>query len=99
MAYQITTDHVATLPSEKKRIYSSGGEVRRLNNDYVDRIFVRGRIYPALPVSRHKFKKKNSKNKIKIQPLSKNITLIFFLINKTIITNYENFYLKIIFCM
>lgn len=50
--YQITTDHVPILPQEKKRIYQNGGEVRKLNNDYVEKVFVRGRIYPGLSVSR-----------------------------------------------
>ena len=40
------------MPEEKKRIYRYGGEVRKLKNDYCERIFVRGRVFPCLATSR-----------------------------------------------
>ena len=45
-------DHLPNEISEKTRIYSCGGEVRRTEFDSQFRIYMRGRMYPALHLSR-----------------------------------------------
>eukprot|EP00341_Mesodinium_pulex_P009212 CAMPEP_0116909832 /NCGR_PEP_ID=MMETSP0467-20121206/14516_1 /TAXON_ID=283647 /ORGANISM="Mesodinium pulex, Strain SPMC105" /LENGTH=66 /DNA_ID=CAMNT_0004585277 /DNA_START=637 /DNA_END=837 /DNA_ORIENTATION=- len=37
---------------EKKRIMQSGGEVRKLEGDIPHRVFVKGRAFPGLAMSR-----------------------------------------------
>jgi len=48
----LTQDHKPNLPNEKKRIMNSGGEVRKLEGDVPHRVFVRGRAFPGLAMSR-----------------------------------------------
>lgn len=48
----LTKPHLPKREDEKKRIYENGGEVRCGVLDQVERIYVRGRVYPGLRVSR-----------------------------------------------
>ncbi|CEL99363.1 unnamed protein product [Vitrella brassicaformis CCMP3155] len=52
VAQNLTQDHKPTREDEKKRIVSSGGEVRRLDGDIPHRVFVKGKMYPGLAMSR-----------------------------------------------
>jgi len=49
---QITDSHIPANREERNRIYKCGGEIRKLKNDFIDRVFIRGRLYPALHVTR-----------------------------------------------
>ena len=51
-AHELTRDHKPTLEDEKRRIYQSGGEVRKIEGDFNHRVFVRGRPFPGLSMSR-----------------------------------------------
>lgn len=51
-AVDLTTDHKPNSESEKKRIVASGGQVRRLEGDIPYRVFLKGRLYPGLAMSR-----------------------------------------------
>jgi len=51
-AIQLTPCHVPSDFQEKKRIFSSGGEVRHLRNEDEERVFYRGKSYPGLKVTR-----------------------------------------------
>ncbi|CEM04488.1 unnamed protein product [Vitrella brassicaformis CCMP3155] len=51
-AVDLTNDHKPNLEAEKKRIVASGGQVRRLEGDIPYRVFVKGKLYPGLAMSR-----------------------------------------------
>lgn len=51
-AKDITEDHKPQNEEEKKRIQSAGGQVRRLEGDIPHRIFLAGKMYPGLAMSR-----------------------------------------------
>lgn len=51
-AVSLTMDHKPTHDAERIRIEASGGEVRRLEGDIPHRVFLRGRLYPGLAMSR-----------------------------------------------
>ncbi|CEM32017.1 unnamed protein product [Vitrella brassicaformis CCMP3155] len=51
-AMNLTQDHKPTREDEKKRIQQHGGEVRRLDGDIPHRVFVKGKMYPGLAMSR-----------------------------------------------
>lgn len=52
LAYNLTEDHKPTTESEKARIISCGGEVRKLEGDIPHRVFMQNRMYPGLAMSR-----------------------------------------------
>lgn len=49
---QVTTDHRPSLPAETERIEAMGGEVKLLKNDPFHRVFLQGKDYPGLAMSR-----------------------------------------------
>jgi len=51
-AVAVTTDHRPSTHTEKARIEALGGEVKTLNNDLYSRVFLRGKDYPGLAMSR-----------------------------------------------
>eukprot|EP00918_Siedleckia_nematoides_P035566 GHVU01077256.1.p1 GENE.GHVU01077256.1~~GHVU01077256.1.p1 ORF type:complete len:609 (+),score=116.86 GHVU01077256.1:453-2279(+) len=51
-AVDVTEDHKPTNPAERKRILHTGGQVRRLEGDVPHRVFIRGKQYPGLAMSR-----------------------------------------------
>eukprot|EP00922_Rhytidocystis_sp_ex-Travisia-forbesii_P028181 GHVS01041359.1.p1 GENE.GHVS01041359.1~~GHVS01041359.1.p1 ORF type:complete len:681 (-),score=155.44 GHVS01041359.1:632-2509(-) len=51
-AVDLTDDHKPTAEVEKKRIIQSGGQVKRLEGDIPYRVFLKGKPYPGLAMSR-----------------------------------------------
>lgn len=48
----LTEDHRPALEAEKERIRQKGGEVRLLKGDATERVFMKGKHYPGLTLSR-----------------------------------------------
>mmetsp|Transcript_27637 Transcript_27637/g.49875 ORF Transcript_27637/g.49875 Transcript_27637/m.49875 type:complete len:157 (-) Transcript_27637:2842-3312(-) len=48
----LTEDHKPTRPDEKLRIEKHNGEVRKLENDLIHRLFLKGKNFPGIAVSR-----------------------------------------------
>mmetsp|Transcript_83425 Transcript_83425/g.232670 ORF Transcript_83425/g.232670 Transcript_83425/m.232670 type:complete len:371 (+) Transcript_83425:139-1251(+) len=48
----LTVDHKPTCDAERKRIQAKGGQVRRLEGDIPHRVFVSGKLYPGLTMTR-----------------------------------------------
>lgn len=51
-SFDLTIDHKPTLATEQDRIEASGGEVKRLRGDIPYRVFIKGKLYPGLAMSR-----------------------------------------------
>jgi len=51
-AEDLTQDHKPDCEVERKRITSSGGQVRRLEGDIPHRVFLTGKMYPGLAMTR-----------------------------------------------
>lgn len=48
----LTVDHKPDCEGERRRIQSSGGQVRRLEGDLSHRVFLNGKMYPGLAMTR-----------------------------------------------
>jgi len=51
-AKDLTEDHKPQNEEERKRIQAAGGQIRRLEGDIPHRIFLNGKMYPGLAMSR-----------------------------------------------
>ncbi|KAJ1611176.1 PP2C like protein phosphatase [Cryptosporidium canis] len=51
-AIDLTHDHKPNSESEKRRIIAAGGQVKRIEGDIPYRVFIKGRMYPGLAMSR-----------------------------------------------
>uniref|UniRef100_A0A0G4FRS2 PPM-type phosphatase domain-containing protein n=1 Tax=Chromera velia CCMP2878 TaxID=1169474 RepID=A0A0G4FRS2_9ALVE len=51
-AKDLTIDHKPNSTSEKNRIHKAGGQVRQLEGDIPHRVFLKGKLYPGLAMSR-----------------------------------------------
>ncbi|EER19292.1 PP2C, putative [Perkinsus marinus ATCC 50983] len=52
IAEDLSRDHKPERPDEKSRISSRGGQVRKLEGDIPYRVFLKGKLYPGLAMSR-----------------------------------------------
>lgn len=52
MAEDLTEDHRPTVEGERRRIQAAGGQVRRLDGDIPHRVFLTGKMYPGLAMTR-----------------------------------------------
>lgn len=52
LVYNLSEDHKPSLPNEKARIESMGGEVHKINGLGPDRVYVKGQNLPGLAMSR-----------------------------------------------
>lgn len=50
--WDLTSDHSAGRDDERRRIQAAGGQVRRLEGDDAHRVFIPGRMYPGLALTR-----------------------------------------------
>lgn len=48
----LTNDHKPTCEGERRRIQAAGGQVRRLEGDIPHRVFLAGKMYPGLAMTR-----------------------------------------------
>lgn len=51
-AVDLTNDHKPNSESEKRRIVAAGGQVKRIEGDIPYRVFIKGKMYPGLAMSR-----------------------------------------------
>ncbi|CUV06325.1 unnamed protein product [Cryptosporidium hominis] len=51
-AVDLTNDHKPNSESEKRRIIAAGGQVKRIEGDIPYRVFIKGKMYPGLAMSR-----------------------------------------------
>mmetsp|Transcript_101327 Transcript_101327/g.326991 ORF Transcript_101327/g.326991 Transcript_101327/m.326991 type:complete len:372 (-) Transcript_101327:152-1267(-) len=51
-AEELTEDHKPTCETERKRIQAYGGQVKRLEGDIPHRVFLSGKMYPGLAMTR-----------------------------------------------
>jgi len=52
LAEDLTVDHKPTCESERRRIQAAGGQVKRLEGDIPYRVFLSGKMYPGLAMTR-----------------------------------------------
>lgn len=48
----LTDDHKPTVEAERRRIIAAGGQVKRLDGDIPHRVFLNGKVYPGLAMTR-----------------------------------------------
>mmetsp|Transcript_106859 Transcript_106859/g.319481 ORF Transcript_106859/g.319481 Transcript_106859/m.319481 type:complete len:350 (-) Transcript_106859:76-1125(-) len=52
MSEELTVDHKPTQEAERRRIQAAGGQVKRLEGDIPHRVFLNGKMYPGLAMTR-----------------------------------------------
>merc|ERR1719203_1395510 len=48
----LTDDHKPTVETERRRIQAAGGQIKRLDGDIPHRVFLNGKMYPGLAMTR-----------------------------------------------
>merc|ERR550532_3041397 len=48
----LTKDHKTTCDAERRRIQAAGGQIKRLDGDIPHRVFLNGKMYPGLAMTR-----------------------------------------------